>query len=366
MNHTEDQNQGHLSRRRLIRAAAGLGLALAGSSISAGCGGAAPSAREARPARVYRIGYLVRGAPDLTGATITPAFGAGPRRFVDRLAELGYVEGRTLSWDVRAALSDAELAAHAAALVELGADLIVAAGTPQAVRAAIGAPGTTPVVMVAATTDPVGDGFTQSLARPGGKLTGMTLGPPTAVFLAKRLEFFKDALPTLARLGVLIDVAVESTATVEGVLSQLAPIARDLGLELVPAEVRTLDELDGAFEAMAGAGAGGVLPMVRIEWLYNGPERRIVADALRHRLPTTGTLRPWAAAGALTTYSVDIVAMFDRAAVLVDKILRGAHPGDLPIENPDRFELVINLKTARALGLTIPPAVIARATEVIQ
>lgn len=357
-----------LSRRHLIRGIAGLGVAAAAWPVAAGCGRSAPFAREQPPGRVFRVGWLAEGPPlsESTPLTWPTPLGPNVQRFVDRLTELGYVEGRTLHWEFRRATTPEQLAAYAAELVALDVDLIVVLAAAGALRAVFQTPGATPVVMGACTYDPVGDGYAQSLARPGGKVTGVTTGPLPAEVLAKRLEVFKDTLPALTRLGFLLDAHEENLFTRDLLLSWLLPAARELGIEVVIEEVRELDELEGAFAALAHAGADGVMPVTRARWTGVDTAPRMIAAALRHRLPMSGFHRVWVAAGALVAYSVDVLALTSRTAEFVDQVLRGARPADFPIERPDTFELVINLNTARTLGLTIPPAVLARATEVIQ
>jgi putative ABC transport system substrate-binding protein len=312
---------------------------------------------------MYRIGWLAEGEPlsESTPLNWPSPLGAAVHRFVERLAELGYVEGRTLHWEYRRATAPDQIAAYAAELVERGVDLIVVTAAPAAQRAAVLAPGDTPVV-ASIVGDPVAAGYARSLAQPGGKLTGVSFA---GISTAKRLEVFKETLPALTRLGVLLDVGEENTSR-EGARGNLTPIAHQLGMELIFEELRELGELDGALTALAHAGAEGVWPWTRLRWTSGEAMVRIVGDTLRHRLPVNGASRPWWEAGALVAYNVDLVALAGRHAELVDKVLRGTRPGQVPIEDPARYELLINLNTARALGLTVPPAVIARAREVIQ
>jgi putative ABC transport system substrate-binding protein len=317
---------------------------------------------------VYRVGWLAVGPPLRDSTPLTwPPGAPGPilGRFLDRLVELGYVEGRTLHWEFCRATAADELAACAVDLVERRVDLILILAAPQALRAAFEAPGSTPVVMVASTDDPVGEGYAQSLGRPGGKVTGVTSSSPVDVSGPKKLELLKEVLPALTRLGVLLDVGDESPF-MEHTRANLPRNARDQGIELIWAEVRDLEDLDGAFAALARAGAEAVFPSPRIGWTDGEPMVRLFQAALRHGLPMGGWNRRAAEAGALVTYGPDITATFIRAAEYVDKVLRGARPANLPIEQPAHYETVINLKTARALGIAVPPAVIARATEVIQ
>jgi putative tryptophan/tyrosine transport system substrate-binding protein len=360
-----------LSRRDFARGIIALGLATSGLPLLGGCrsSGSSPAAREQPSARVYRVGWLGEGtsfrdsSPLMAPSTPNPLY----QRFLDRLAELGYVEGRTLHWEVRAATVPDQLAAHAAELAGLNLDLILVLTSVFALRAAVQAPGTTPVVACfGGPTDPVRDGYAQSLAHPGGKVTGVLLSPLGDVFYAKQLEIFKDVLPTLARLGIHFDLSPENPITRDQMLAIMLPPARALGIELVIEEVRALEEIEGAFARMAQAGVDGVFLRVRVGWTGAVPASRMVGWALDHRLPVSGLHRVWAEAGALATYSVDLAAQFARTAEYVDKVLRGARPAEVPIEQPAKYDLFINQRTAATLGLTVPPVVLARAPEVIQ
>jgi putative ABC transport system substrate-binding protein len=368
MNRAEQRRQKQLSRRRLLCGAAGAGFALAGPSLLAGCGGPSLPVRDEQRARVYRVGWLHDGDPvsESTPLSWPPPIPPTSARFLERLTELGYVEGRTLHWEWRRAPTADQLAAAAADLVERRVELILVAAAPRALRAAFEAPGNTPIVSCAGTSDPVGDGYAQSLARPGGKVTGVLYNSPLGVFRPKRIEVLKATLPSMSRLGVLFDVDHESGDTVETSRTAMGPIARELGIELIYEEVRALEEFGGACAALAHAGAQAVYPSTRANWTGVNAMERLSAEALRHGLPILGLNRLSARAGALVAYGPDPLAVWARAAEYVDKVLRGARPADLPFEHPTTYDLVINLTTARALGLTIPPDVIARATEVIQ
>jgi putative ABC transport system substrate-binding protein len=359
----------HLSRRGFVRTVAGLGLATAGLPLLGACGGSVPAAREVPPpARVYRIGWMTEGEPasESTPMNWPSPLDARTKSFVDRLTELGYVEGRNLHWEWRRAPPD-ELAAAAAELMRLDLDLILILGSTLALRAAAHAPGDTPVVFGGSATDPVGMGYAQSMARPGGKVTGVTPGSPTVQYGPKWVEVLKDVLPTLTRLGVVYDADAEAPFDpLEAVRARLLPATRELGVELDFAEVRTLEELDGAWDALARAGAEAALPMLRTRWHQRETRLRLIADALQRRLPLLGPVREWVVDGALVAYQIDFLALWARVAEYVDLVLRGAKPGDLPIEQPNKYDLILNLRTAQTLGLTVSPAVIARATEVIQ
>lgn len=363
------ERAGGLSRRRVIQGAAGLGLALAGTPLGSACRRSEQSARAEPPARVYRIGWLGYGPPLRTSTPLNWQSGPpGPsfQRLMDRLAELGYVEGQTLHWEYRGATDPDQLAADAAELVALPVDVIFIQVAPRAVRAAFETPGTTPVVVAAFGTDPVAEGYAQSLARPGGKVTGVLYSPPGAVFGPKRLEVLKEVLPALTRLGVLLDVGDANVNLRDPFLAWHAVAARELGIELLIEEVRALEEVDGACANMARAGAEAMLPHTRLEWTAGAGLARLIEAALRQGMPTMGLNQVSARIGTLVAYGSDIVAIHGRTAEYLDKVLRGARPADLPIEYPDRYELTINACAAEKLGLTIPPAVLRRATEVIQ
>jgi putative ABC transport system substrate-binding protein len=351
-----------------MRGFAGLGLAAAAWPLAAGCDRSAPAARDASPAaRVHRVGWLASWDGELLRDSSPLSWLLGPpgpalQRFLDRLTELGYAEGRNLHWEFRRAPAGDPLAAAAAELVGLGVELILSFGDGWATRAAFEAAGNTPVVAVL--RNPVGDGYAQSLAHPGGKVTGVIYVPPA--FGLKWLELLKDVLPTLARVGVLFDGGNESMMTKETSLASLGPPARELGIELVYEEVRTLEEVEGAVAALASAGVQVVYPSTRASWTGPAMVARLSQEALRHRLPILGLNRDSVKAGALVGYGPDPGAIWSRTADYVDKVLRGARPADLPIEQPTTFELTLNLRIARELGLTIPPSALARATEVFQ
>jgi ABC-type uncharacterized transport system substrate-binding protein len=272
------------------------------------------------------------------------------------LRELGYVEGRTISFEYRSAEGQADrLPGLAAELSRIGVDVIVTT-SPPGVRAAKQATRTIPVV-IGAVDDAVEQGFVVSLARPGGNVTGSSW--LNTELSAKRLQLLKEAIPAVSRVAVLREAvggasAVRATATA----------ARTLGLRLEILELREPDELAGAFAAMHRERMDALT-------VLHGPMLvahldRVVEFAARNGLPTIFADRRFVDAGGLMSYGPNLPAMYRRAAVYVDKILKGAKPADLPVEQPTQFDLVVNLRAAKALGLTIPPAVLARADEVIQ
>ena len=310
---------------------------------------AAPLAAEAQqPAKVYRLGYLFEGMP----ADPASPLAAPTRAFEETLRELGYVEGRNLVIDRRyAEFKYDRLPELAADLVRLKPDVIVAGGTPN-IAALKQATTTVPVVMTYA-PDPVGEGLITSLRRPGGNITGMsvTTGPE---FIAKQLEILNEAVPKLSRVGILRHTGRAGTET-----AAIESAARKLAMTVLFADVRIANDIEGAFAAMTRSRADAFLILGgSLTWT----NRRRIADlAVQHRLPGIHFFREYAEAGLLLTYGVNFVAQHRRAAIYVDKILRGAKPADLPVEEPTKFELVINLKTAKALGLTIPPSFLLRA-----
>jgi putative tryptophan/tyrosine transport system substrate-binding protein len=287
--------------------------------------------------------------------------GQGPGRLADfkeGLRQLGYVEGRNLALEVRSAEGNSErLPGLATELVRLKVDVIVA-GSSDAIRAAQDATKTIPIVMVVA-SDPVGAGFVGSLARPGGNITGFS----TLVqgLSAKRLQLIKEAVPQVNRVGVLWRRANPSHRLV---VKEMEEAARSLGLQLHLAEAGKATDLDGAFSAMATARVGAVL--VLGDNIFSDQARRIIDLASRTRLPTLHFAKTYVEAGGLMSYATDQKELYRGAATFVDKILKGAKPADLPVEQPKKFELVINLKTAKALGLTIPQTLLLRADQVIQ
>jgi putative ABC transport system substrate-binding protein len=240
--------------------------------------------------------------------------------------------------------------------VRLKPDVIVTGGTPN-IAALKHATTTVPVVMIYA-PDPVGDGLITSLARPGGNITGMSssTGPE---FIAKQLEMLKEATPKLSRVGILRNTGRAGTET-----AAIESAARKLGMTVLFADVRTPNDIEGAFAAMTQSRADAFLILGgSVTWT----SRRQIADlAVQHRLPGIHFFREYAEAGLLLAYGINFVVQFRRAAIYVGKILRGAKPAELPVEEPTTFELVINLKTAKALGLTIPQSLLLRADQLIE
>ncbi len=306
-----------------------------------------------QPKKVPRIGYLSSADPASESARSEP--------FQLALHELGYIDGQNISTEYRYSEGKNDrLPQLAADLVRRKVDIIVAGGVPL-VGAAMNATKTIPIVMMGQGSDPVEAGLIESLARPGGNVTGLTnlareLG-------GKRLELLKEAVPKVARVAVLHEPAVGSVREVKEIL----PVAaRALGLTIRFWEVRVADDFDRVFAALNKERPDGlyVLPGGGPLMFANG--KRIAAFALKSRLPSVYTIREAVDAGGLMYYGADIADSYRRVAYYVDKILKGAKPADLPVEQPTKFELVINLKTAKQIGVTIPPNVLARADKVIK
>jgi len=278
--------------------------------------------------------------------------------FLQGLRELGYLEGKSITIEWRNVQGRADLLPAAAVeLVGLNVDLIVASDARAAV-AAKQAAGTTPIV-VAAAGDLVGTGLVSSLARPGGNVTGLTLVSPE--LLRKGLELLRELNPKLSRVVVLGDSQSQSYAAQ---LREMEVAALALGLQLQLVELRGLNDFENAALAIA-KGRGGAVTTLRSPFI-NSQNQRVVDLAMKSRLPAIYSDSQFVDAGGLMSYGPNYDHLFRRAATYVDKILRGAKPADLPVEQPTRFELVINLKTAKTLGLTIPQSLLLRADEVIQ
>ncbi len=300
------------------------------------------------PTKVPRVGFL--------GAV--PRSSPGVRAFEERLRELGYDDGRSIAIEFRTAVGNLDLLPGLAAeLVRLDIDLLVAGGSEATARAARQVAGTRPIVIVAIDYDPIALGYVASLARPGGNITGVFLQQIELTW--KRVELLREALPKVRRMGILWDASATDQFKAAG------DAARSLGLRVQSLELRSpLYDLASAFAAAARDHAGAVLATTSPELFRN---RASVAQlATKNRLPTMFALREFAEAGGLMAYGPSLTGMYADAATLVDKILKGAKPADLPVEQPTKFQLVIDAKTAKALGLTIPPSLLLRADEVIQ
>jgi putative tryptophan/tyrosine transport system substrate-binding protein len=282
----------------------------------------------------------------------------GVYAFLQGLRELGYVEGQTLRLEYRFADSQWDrLPSLAVALVQQQPNVIVTHTTPGAL-AAKQATTTIPIVVMAA-DDLAQLGIVASLARPGGNITGQSLRD--LELAGKRLELLKDAAPTITQVAVLADPNGPGYSQVP---SAFAQEAHALGVQLQRVDAGTLEAIGDALARIAHSGAEAL--MIMDASMFNAHRQRILEFARTHRLPTVCGVRAYAEAGCLIAYAPDILEMFRRAAVFVDKILKGTKPGDLPVEQPAKFELIINLKTATDLGLTLPPTLLFQANEVIR
>lgn len=310
---------------------------------------APPAARTQQQTKVPRVGYLSDEFRSLGVSSFEP--------IAQELRNVGYVDGRTIIFEQRYAEGKTEvLPALAAELVQRKVDVIVTVGT-SATRAAKNATETIPIVFTRI-SDPVGLGLVANLARPSGNLTGVsTLGPDLA---AKWLELLIETLPGVKRVGVVWDPTFPAAALQ---LREVERAARKLNLELQPVEVRATEAPEVAVRALVAQRTQALLVMPA---LFTEQRRRLAALATQQRLPTMFYRRELVEAGGLMSYFLNFSDMYRRAATYVDKILKGGKPADLPVEQPTTFELVINSKTANALGLTIPQSVLLRADQVIQ
>jgi putative ABC transport system substrate-binding protein len=312
----------------------------------------APLATEAQPpSKVPRIGFLM--------PLLTPERAHNLEAFRQRLHELGWIEGQNVALELRyaeAGTDTARLPDLAADLVRLNVDVIVTVGGTT--RIAQSATRTIPIVMVTA-GDPVEAGFVTSLAQPGGNITGLAgLG---AELSGKRLELLKQAVPQLARVALLLNPTNVST----GYVRETQVAAQALGVALQVLEVRRPEDIAGAFAAIQQAGAGALL-FLTDPLVLESHRHHVAALALQSGLPAIYPWRMYVEAGGLMSYGISLREWYRRAATYVDKILKGAKPGDLPVEQPVQFEFIINLKTAQALGIMIPPSLLILADEVIK
>jgi putative ABC transport system substrate-binding protein len=313
---------------------------------------AAPLVIQAQPAgKVSRIGYLSSASV----SSQQPQLNA----FRQKLRELGYVEGRNIVIEQRSAEGRYErLPTLARELARINVDLIVTGGGIPSALAAKGATKTIPIVFFAG--DPVASGIVSSLARPGGNLTGV--GPLTAELDAKRLEILKEAMPAATRVAILWN---PNNPTGIPQRNRMALAAEVLGVQLRMLEARSPSEIDAAFADNARERPDAML--VLTDPMLDNERKRIINLAARAGLPVvSGGFRPFAEAGGILTYGPSLIEAYRRLAIYADKILKGAKPADLPVEEPTKYELVINLKTAKALGLTIPQSLLVRADELIQ
>lgn len=272
------------------------------------------------------------------------------------LREKGWIEGKNLLVEYRYAPD--RLSALAAELIALAPDLVVASG-PQSALALKSATATIPIVFVAV-FDPVALGLVQSMSRPGGNMTGLATYTP-GDFLAKRIEIFRELIPGLSKIALLVNPG--NPVHRQTLAEEAPPTARNFGVALPAVEATTAEELDIAVASAAAQRADAMIVFGDTLTVLEAP--RVVALAAKHRLPASYLFRQFAA-GGLIIYGPDLAALYRRAGAYVDKVLKGTRPSDLPVEQPTKFELVINMKTAKALGLTVPPSLLVRADEVIE
>jgi putative tryptophan/tyrosine transport system substrate-binding protein len=305
-------------------------------------------ARGQQPAKLAIVGYL--GAWSASDAQWAGAF-------LQRLNELGWIEGRNFVIEYRWAEGNRDRAAELTAeFVKLKVDVIVTYVTPM-VLGAKQATTTIPIIF-AGIADPVGTGVVASLARPGGNLTGLSLQQTDIA--SKRLEFLREIVPSLRRLAIMVN-STNPASVLD--MNGAKQAARVLGLDVIILEVERAEDIARAFEQTNGRAEG---LYICIDALFASNGVRISTLALAARLPTTGSFRQQVAAGVLMSYTTNFPDLFRRIANYADKILRGAKPGDIPVEQPTKFDLIINLTTAKALGLTVPPTLLALADEVIE
>jgi len=328
-----------IGRRELL-------VALGGSAAA----GWSLAARAQQGERVRRVGVLMNlAADDPEGQTRIVAF-------VQGLQQSGWTDGRNIRIDTRWAAGDADrFHRYAEELLALAPDVILASATPS-VQALQQATRTVPIVF-ANVGDPVGMGFVESLARPGGNTTGFT--PLEFGFGAKWLELLKEIAPRLTRVAVLRDLTIGPAQ-----LSAIQAVAPSFGVELSPVGVRDAGEIERTIAAFAQSSNAGMIVTASTSAVIH---RHLIAMlAARHRLPAVYSFRYFAATGGLLSYGPDPIDMYRRAASYVDRILKGEKPADLPVQTPTKYQLVVNLKTAKALGLDIPTSILARADEVIE
>jgi len=310
------------------------------------------AARAQQRERLRRIGVLMPSAAD------DPEFQARMTAFLQGLAQLGWLDGRNVRIDSRWGVADADrIRKYAAELVALAPDVILTS-TSAAVAPLLQATRTVPIVFTTV-ADPVGAGYVESLARPGGNATGFIVYEYSIA--AKWLELLKEIAPHVRRVAVIRESAIAAGPGQFGVIQAAAP---SLGMELRPIDVRDAGEIERAITAFAQGPNGGLIVTGSPGAVFH--RELIIALAARHRLPAVYNARFWAADGGLISYGTDIGDQLRRAAGYVDRILKGEKPADLPVQAPTKFELVINMKTAKTLGLELPASVLARADEVIE
>ena len=313
---------------------------------------AAPHAAEIRPgAKIPRIGWLSGSSPTW--------FAPYLKAFQEELREFGYLEGQTVLFEYRSAEGQADrLPALAAELVRLNVDVIVVASSTPATLAAQRVTTTIPIVFVAL-GDPVGVGLVASLARPGGNITGVVLQSPELG--TKRLDLLKQALPHISRVAFLLN---PTNPVYTSIFQEMQGTAQALGVTLHAVEVRRPNDLEDTFAAMARTHIEAFISP--LDPIFQLTQQRLVDLAIEHRIPGMHWVREFVDIGGLMSYGPSIPSLYRRTAVYVNKILKGAKPADLPVEQPMRFELVLNLKTAQAMGLTLSPIFLFQVDEVVR
>jgi putative ABC transport system substrate-binding protein len=312
-----------------------------------------PSAHAQQPAKIPRIGYV-------SGTGNASSQGPYVEALRQGLRDLGYIEGKTFVIEYRGGEGKSDrIPSLVNELVQLQVDVLVVPTSRSAIRTAKQATKTIPIVMVTL-EDPVATGLVDTLARPGGNITGLaTLQRDLS---GKRLELLAEVVPRVSRVGILWDAGASTSSLA---FKEYETAARGLKIQLQSLEVRRPNpDLEGAFQAAAKGGSRALITITTTVLFRNS--KRIADLAIKHRLPSMYEGRTWVEAGGLMSYSANDREVFRRVATYVDKILKGAKPADLPVEQPTKFELVINLKTAKQIGLTIPPNVLARADRVIR
>jgi len=321
-------------------------------TLLGGAAAAWPFVAPAQQAKVRTIGVLLPAAAD------NPVWQARLGAFLQALALLGWSIGRNVNIDTRwATTSTVELRRHAAELAALAPDVILA-GSTSPTGPLLQATRTVPIVFTIV-NDPVGAGFIDSLARPGGNATGFMVFEFS--ISAKWLELLKQIAPNVTRVAVLRDASQASAMSMFAAIQAVAPSLR---VEVIPTNMRDAGEIEQYVESFARSPNGGLIPMASAAAVQH--QDLIVTLAARHKLPAVYWTRFFVAAGGLISYGPDQIDQFRRAAAYVDRILKGEKPTDLPVQAPTKYELVINLKTAKALGLDVPPMLLARADEVIE
>jgi len=304
-------------------------------------------------AKVARIGWMSRDTPSAPAMRMD--------EFRPGMRELGYVEGQNYVFEARYASGKNELLPELVAdLVRVGVDVIVA-GPAEALLVAKKITSRIPIIMTPS-VDPVGMGVVASLTHPGGNVTGITEMAPQLT--PKRLELLKEIVPTLSRVAILCQPGALSEETFKQMLRETQATARSLGIQLQVVEAKGVADFDAAFAAMVRERADALIVLINPTFFVQ--RRQIVERAATHRLPAIYEWKEFVRSGGLISYGADVSDVYRRAAGLVDKILKGAKPADLPVEGPTRFELAVNLKAANALGLTIPQSVRAQAFEAIE